>query len=326
MPKISVIVPIYNCEKYVSRCIESIMNQTFHDLEIILIDDGSQDKSVEICKNLEKKDSRIKLICVENGGVSRARNIGLDFAHGDFISFVDSDDYIIPEMYERMYKNLIDNKADVSICGIMNYFTKRDGSFKKTRQSGIDGFFVFNGEKAMEESLKSRLFSVNPVNKLFKKELFHSIRYPEKKISEDAFLIPSVLLNAGTVVYDSFPMYYYIRRENSITTSNFSSKDWDTVKAYEKHLKTIKKDFPHIIKVAEFRYLWAYTYVMDRIFLSNSEVPEEDVKRAYGFIKKNVLKILLNPYLSFKRKAVTLILLINKKVYRDIIIKLNKLK
>lgn len=324
MPKISVIVPIYNCEKYVSRCIESIMNQTFHDLEIILIDDGSNDKSVEICKNLEKKDSRIKLICVENGGVSRARNIGLDFAHGDFISFVDSDDYLIPEMYERMYKNLIDNKADVSICGIMDYFTKRDGSIEKVRQSCIDGFFILDGEKAMEESLKSRLFSVNPVNKLFKRKLFDSIRYPEGKISEDAFLIPSVLLNADVVIYDSFPMYHYIRRENSITTSNFSPKDWDIVEAYERHLKITEKNFPNILKAAEFRYLWAYTYVMDRMLLSNSAVPEEDIKKAYCFIRKNILKIILNPYFSFKRKIATVILLINKRIYKNIIIKLNK--
>lgn len=324
MPKISVIVPIYNCEKYVSRCIESIMNQTFHDLEIILIDDGSNDKSVEICKNLEKKDSRIKLICVENGGVSRARNIGLDFAHGDFISFVDSDDYLIPEMYERMYKNLIDNKADVSICGIMDYFTKRDGSIEKVRQSCIEGFFILDGEKAMEESLKSRLFSVNPVNKLFKRKLFDSIRYPEGKISEDAFLIPSVLLNADVVIYDSFPMYHYIRRENSITTSNFSPKDWDIVEAYERHLKTTEKNFPNILKAAEFRYLWAYTYVMDRMLLSNSAVPEEDIKKAYCFIRKNILKIILNPYFSFKRKIATVILLINKRIYKNIIIKLNK--
>ncbi len=324
MPKISVIVPIYNCEKYVSRCIESIMNQTFHDLEIILIDDGSNDKSVEICKNLEKKDSRIKLICVENGGVSRARNIGLDFAHGDFISFVDSDDYLIPEMYERMYKNLIDNKADVSICGIMDYFTKRDGSIEKVRQSCIEGFFILDGEKAMEESLKSRLFSVNPVNKLFKRKLFDSIRYPEGKISEDAFLIPSVLLNADVVIYDSFPMYHYIRRENSITTSNFSPKDWDIVEAYERHLKITEKNFPNILKAAEFRYLWAYTYVMDRMLLSNSAVPEEDIKKAYCFIRKNILKIILNPYFSFKRKIATVILLINKRIYKNIIIKLNK--
>ena len=324
MPKISVIVPIYNCEKYISKCIESIINQTFHDLEIILIDDGSTDKSVEVCESFAKKDSRVKLICQENGGVSKARNVGLESAQGDFITFVDSDDYIIPEMYERMYKNLIENEADISICGITNYFIKRDGAIEKIRQSSIDGFFVFTGEKAVEESLKSRLFSVNPVNKLFKKKLFYSVRYPEGKISEDAFLIPSILSDARVVVYDSFPMYCYVRRENSITTSNFSSKDWDVVEAYEKHLKKVKNFFPHMIRAAEFRYLWAYTYVMDRMVISDSIVPEEDFKKAFYFIRKNILKIFLNPYFSFKRKAATAILLINKEIYKNMIIKLNK--
>lgn len=324
MPKISVIVSVYNCEKYISKCIKSILGQTFEDLEIILIDDGSTDKSFEICNNFAQKDRRIKLIHQNNGGVSKARNVGLDAAQGEFIAFVDGDDYIVPDMYERMYKNLIKNKADISICGITNCFIKKNGTIKKVPQSKEKGFFILTGKQAMKESLKSKLFSVNPVNKLFKRKLFESARYPEGKISEDAFLIPSVIFEANIVVYDSTSMYCYIRHENSITTSDFSSKDWDVVEAYENHFKITKKNFPDAVKAAEFRYLWSYTYVMDRIVMSTSEVSERDFKRAFCFIKKNIFKIVLNPYFSVKRKIITVILLLNKKIYKKIITKLNK--
>lgn len=323
MPKISVIVPVYNCEKYISKCIESILNQTFKDLELILVDDGSSDKSYEICSSFSQ-DSRVKLVRQENGGVSKARNLGIEMSKGDFITFVDSDDYLVLNMYEQLYKNLIESGADISICGIMNCFIKKDKTVETVRQSDIDGIWVFSGEKAMEESFKSKLFSVNPVNKLFKRELFKSLRYPEGKISEDAFLIPTVLSRACKVVYDSSPMYYYVRRENSITTSDFSFKDWSVVEAYKYHFDVVRKKFPNVKKAAEFRYLWSYTYVMDRIMISNSKVSEEDFRKAYDFIKNNSFKIFLNPYFSIKRKIATMILLISKKGYKKLIMKMDK--
>ena len=113
MPKISIIVPVYNCEKYISNCINSVLEQSFKDFELILVDDGSSDRSFEICESFAKKDSRVRAIHQPNSGVSRARNIGLDEAKGEYIGFVDGDDCVDKEMYERLYKNLADNNADI---------------------------------------------------------------------------------------------------------------------------------------------------------------------------------------------------------------------
>lgn len=325
MPKISIIVPVYNCEKYISNCINSILEQSFKDFELILVDDGSSDRSFEICESFAKKDNRVRTIHQPNSGVSRARNRGLDEAKGEYIGFVDGDDCVDKEMYERLYKNLADNNADISICGIVNYFVKKDGTTEKVRQSPVDGFWIFSGEQALKEALQSRLYSVNPVNKLFKRELFDKLRYPEGKISEDAFLIPVVISKSGKVVYDSKPMYYYLRRENSITTSNFSDSGWDVVEAYKNHLNMVSEKFPNLKKVAKFRYLWAYTYVIDKIMLSeNSENYLEDFKKAFNFIKKNILQIIFNPYFSLKRKIAVMVLLINKKIYKKMIMTVNK--
>lgn len=325
MPKISIIVPVYNCEKYISNCINSILEQSFKDFELILVDDGSSDRSFEICESFAKKDNRVRAIHQPNSGVSRARNRGLDEAKGEYIGFVDGDDCVDKEMYKRLYKNLADNNADISICGIVNYFLKKNGTTEKVRQSQVDGFWIFSGEQALKEALQSRLYSVNPVNKLFKKELFDKLRYPEGKISEDAFLIPVVISKAGKVVYDSKPMYYYLRRENSITTSNFSDRDWDVVEAYKNHLNMVSEKFPNLKEVAKFRHLWAYTYVIDKIMLSeNSENYLEDFKKAFNFIKKNILQIIFNPYFSLKRKIAVMVLLINKKIYKKMIMTVNK--
>ncbi len=325
MPEISVIVPVYNCEKYLEKCINSILSQTFDDLELILINDGSSDNSGKICDEFKEKDSRVKIVHQKNMGVSVARNVGLDVSEGKYIGFIDGDDYIESDMYEFLYNNIKKNEAEVAICGIANIFMKNNGSEKLTRQiSDFSGVKVLNGEEAFSESLKSKIFSVNPVNKLFDKKLFDGKRFPEGKISEDAFLIPKVLLKANKVVCSSDIKYYYIRHENSITTSNFFDKDWNVTEAYLNHLNTVKKHYPKLIKEAEFRYIWSYTYVLDKMIVSKNKVNKSDYDKALKFIRKNIFKIIFNPYFSLKRKIVSCVLMMNENLYKKLIIKVNK--
>ena len=325
MPEISVIVPVYNCEKYLEKCINSILSQTFDDLELILINDGSSDNSGKVCDYFKETDSRIKVIHQKNMGVSVARNVGLDISNGKYIGFIDGDDYIESDMYEFLYNNIKKNEAEVAICGIENIFIKNDGSEKLIHQtSDFSGVKVLNGEEAFSESLKSKIFSVNPVNKLFDKKLFDGKRFPEGKISEDAFLIPKVLSKASKVVCSSDIKYYYVRHENSITTSSFFEKDWNVTEAYFNHLNTVKKHYPKLIKEAEFRYFWSYTYVLDKMIVSKNKVNKSDYDKAIKFIKKNILKIIFNPYFSLKRKIVSCVLMINENLYKKLIIKVNK--
>lgn len=326
MPEISVIVSVYNCEKYIRRCIESILNQTFEDLELLIIDDGSTDESGRICDEFKLKDSRVKVIHERNSGVSIARNVGINIAKGKFIGFVDGDDYLAPDMYESLYKNLQENNADIAICGIMNCFLKElpNGSVKEERalQSNICGKGILSGRQAFSEALKSKIFSVNPVNKLFAAKFLKEERFPANKTSEDAFLIPKILAKAKCVVYDTEPKYYYVRHSGSITTSEFKEGDWSVVEAYEEHLNAIKNNFPELLEEAKFRYFWSYIYVLDKMIKSKAKVRKQDYRRAVNFIKKNFKNIISNPYFSSKRKIAVFVLMISEKIYKKLVMKL----
>lgn len=325
MPELSIIVPVHNCEKYIEKCINSILNQTFKDFELILVNDGSSDNSGKVCDYFNETDSRIKVIHQKNMGVSVARNVGLDISNGKYIGFIDGDDYIEKDMYEFLYSNIKKYEAEVAICGIENIFIKNDGSEKLIHQtSDFSGVKILNGEEAFSESLKSKIFSVNPVNKLFDKKLFEGERFPEGKISEDAFIIPSILLKAKKVVCKADIKYYYVRHENSITTSSFFEKDWNVTEAYLNHLNTVKKHYPKLIKEVEFRHIWSYTYVLDKMIVSKNKVSKSDYDKALKFIRKNIFKIIFNPYFSLKRKIVSCVLMMNENLYKKLIIKVNK--
>lgn len=326
MPEISVIVPVYNCEKYIGKCIESILNQTFKDLELILIDDGSADESGKICDEYKIQDKRVKVIHEKNSGVSIARNVGINVAKGKYIGFVDSDDYLAPDMYESLYENLMKSHADVAICGIMNCFLKKlpNGKIKEEHalQSNTCEKGILNGKQAFSEALKSQIFSVNPVNKLFYSRFLKEERFPANKTSEDAFLIPKILAKAERVVYDMEPKYYYVRHLGSITTSDFKESDWSVVDAYKEHLNVVKDKYPELLEEAKFRYYWSYIYVLDKMIKSKTKVCAQDYSRAINFVKQNFKNIISNPYFSKKRKIAVCTLMISKKLYKKLVTKL----
>ena len=223
-----------------------------------------------------------------------------------------------------MYDNLKKSSSDISVCGIVNCFLNANGLEKRVRQSSFNGSGVVSGKQAMSEALKSKIFSVNPVNKLFAVWLFEDEKFPEGKTSEDAFLIPKILLKANKVFYSSVPKYYYVRHEGSITTSNFAQNDWYVVEAYKSHFDYIKENYPEFIKEAEFRYIWSYIYVLDKMIVSKEKPEMTDYLTALKFVRKNALKIFLNPYFSVKRKLAILVLFVNEKIYKKLVFKINK--
>lgn len=208
--KISVIVPIYNVEPYLDKCLQSIVSQTYSNLEIILINDGSPDGCDKLCKEWERKNSRIIYIRKENAGVCSARNLGLDKATGDYIAFVDADDYISPLMYERLYALLVNNGADLVICGRTRVLGNRTVNYKDT------GLQVFSGGCVNMQKLSCQ-FDLNIcTNKLYKKSLFDSLRFPlGMTYAEDLFIVPDLLSRAKKVVYTSEGLYYYVERGDS---------------------------------------------------------------------------------------------------------------
>lgn len=209
---ISVIIPVYNVENYLKRCIDSIITQTYKNIEIIIVNDGSTDGCQQICEEYQRNDTRIKLINKENGGLSDARNKGLKYATGKYIGFVDSDDFIENDMYETLYTNLVKTDADISIC---NYLKIKESSEKINKSSINAKTKEYTKEKALELLIEDKIESY-AWNKLYKKELFEDIQFPKNKKMEDLAIMYKIFDKTDKIVYTEEIEYYYIQREDSI--------------------------------------------------------------------------------------------------------------
>ena len=319
MPEISIIVPVYKVEKLLDRCVRSILSQTYQDFELILVDDGSPDNCPKMCDEYAKEDTRVRVLHKENGGLSDARNAGILIAKGKYIGFVDSDDYIAPDMYETLYNNLIENNADVSVCGLYNCYD--NNSYP---ECDSEEFFVVDAKEAVKMVLEGQKFSVPAWNKLYKKELFDEMKYPVGKLSEDAFVTPKLLSNTNRVVITTKPKYYYVHRKDSITGSEFKMKDFDVVEAYASNLKFIKETYPDLVNQAEFRYIWAHMYVLDKMIMTKDFNHQKEYDELVKFLRKNTMKILKDPCFTTKRKLATIALLLNQNLYKKVALANNK--
>lgn len=234
-PLLSIIVPIYNVEQYLDRCIQSILNQTYQNLEIILVDDGATDCSGAIADSYAAKDKRIKVFHKENGGLSDARNYGLEHVTGDYILFIDSDDFIVNIMCERLITVASSNNADIVSC---NYYIYRgDDDISIHTMSVQDDKRTFTGMDMLRYYLlKTEPFDLNVVwNKIFKLDLFNGVepvRFPKGRVQEDNFTIFRLFLNANSIVTVNEPLYYYVQRAGSIM-ANFTRRFMiDTIESY----------------------------------------------------------------------------------------------
>lgn len=210
---VTVIVPIYNQKRFLNRCIDSIIEQTYKDIEILLVDDGSTDGSDEICEQYKVKDSRVKVIHKPNGGLSSARNIALEDAEGDYITFVDSDDYLANDYVEKSINLCEVNLADISIMN-MKYIPENMN--EEISDEIKPNVIILSPEQAIECSLYQILFSCCAPGKLYKKHIFEHIRFPLGKLSEDLAVCHNVLACANKIVYSDKIGYYYRQQEKSI--------------------------------------------------------------------------------------------------------------
>jgi glycosyltransferase involved in cell wall biosynthesis len=216
LPLISVIVPVYNTEAYLIRCLDSIIAQTCCNLEIIIINDGSSDRSPVIAEEYAKKDLRICLVHQENAGVSEARNAGMRLSHGSYLSFIDSDDFIEPDYYETLYRILYLNNADISICNmrLINHTAVR--MFPCDIPEGVT---LFPGSEALTELVNDKWLRNYLCDKLFKKDLFGGIEFPKDRTFEDMAIMHKIFYRAKTIVITNEIKYNYILRNNSLTSS-----------------------------------------------------------------------------------------------------------
>lgn len=274
---ISVIVPIYNVEEYIRECLESIINQTYTQLEIILVDDGSTDNSSNICDEYKKKDNRIKVIHQKNSGLSDARNAGIKIATGKYIQFIDSDDYIDRDMIEILYKLLAENSADVSICS--NYILKdniisSECSNKKN---------IYDRKEILKEILIDEKIRSYAWNKLIRKEMFDNVKFPSKKIFEDVLTIPKIFEKSNKVVFLDVPKYYYRQREGSILNKQTNALRLEYIKAALEINKFIREKEPSLENYCAYNiaHITIKTYNDIGFFNMKSLLEERIVQQLY---------------------------------------------
>ncbi len=249
---ISVIVCIYNREKYLDKCITSITNQTYKNLEIILIDDGSTDKSLDICKKYQKEDKRIKVHHQKNKGIAYTRNVGLSLAKGKYLCFCDSDDYYDVNYCQYLYDNLKENNADFSMCDILQHTPSKNYLIAEERNS-----FTAQGEEMFDYLFSERRLG-NPINKLYKSEIIKSCKYPINTINEDTYIIYDILSKCQKFSYLNLPLYNRVIHTNSIMSTNNIDR-LDEIGAFEHWAEEFKK------KNDNFHYEKSILRVMDSI-------------------------------------------------------------
>ena len=219
---ISVIIPVYNVERYVTKCVKSVCAQTYSNLEIIIVNDGSTDNSASICEQLSLQDQRIKIVNKKNGGLSDARNAGLLISSGDYVTFVDSDDFVSKNIISYLYNLIQHNRADVAICDPAHFSEKSPAKFT---DASIEK--NYSPRDAIIEMLYQRSFLVSAWGKLYSKKLFDEIKFPVGMLYEDSAVMYQLFDRCEKITYGNAKYYGYFHREGSITTNKFSKKDLD---------------------------------------------------------------------------------------------------
>lgn len=272
-PLISIIVPVFNVEKYLEKCIESIIGQTYQNIEIILVDDGSEDTSGEICDKFAKEDRRIVVIHKKNGGLSTARNAGIDIAKGVFISFIDSDDYVSVDFCKILLQAIINDNADMAICNFLSV----DESYNLIQENNTN-LPIKNSCINADEFMKGYCgefgwYYVIACNKLYKKSLFASLRYPIGKQHEDAFLIHRLAYQCNKIACVQYPLYYYVQRKGSIM-SKISVKNMDLGDALLDQYWFAKKNNHSVLKNYAVRRL-SYEFEKWRDLITDDRMVEQ---------------------------------------------------
>ncbi len=288
--KISIIIPIYKVEKFLDKCIQSVVKQTYENIEIILVDDGSPDNCPQLCDYWANKDCRIKVIHKENGGLSDARNVGLAIATGDYIAFVDSDDWILPNMYESMLHVIKQEEADICACNIISCYTDRKVIW------GCEEYVVGDSKKILDLLYSDTKYPVSTWNKLYRRECWREVRFPIDKICEDAFTTYKLVHNAKRIVQIPEAFYCYRIRPESIMTSDFSIRRMDEEEAWRINCQFIKENYPQL-------YNKAFCFYLQKVHMLSQSIPRE--KRQEFVQQVEFLKRILRDnimFVIFKRK------------------------
>lgn len=289
MDKISIIVPIYNVEKYLEKCINSIINQTYRELEIILVDDGSTDGCPNICDEYKKKDERIKVIHKENGGLSDARNVGIENSTGRYICFIDSDDIISSKFVEILYGLCLEYNADIVECDYIKFNEEKEIQELRNSDKSVE---IINNKEMMRRlyNVKTALRTTIVCNKLYKSELFSEIKFPKGKLHEDEFTTYKIIYKSNITVVINQKLYFYRKNNESIMGKKFNEKRYDALIAFNERKEFFKKNNDiEFYNKSDVRYQNKIInfYCLTRKYIEDSEKKQKElIKLANDNFKK----------------------------------------
>lgn len=307
--EISVIVPIYKVEKYLKRCVNSIINQSFRDIEIILVDDGSPDSCPQICDEYKEKDNRISVIHQKNLGLSAARNSGIKIAKGKYLVFIDSDDYIDYDMLKYLYNGMKDYNADIVCCG----YTAIYDNGKKEKITIPNKDCIYNKEEALRILMCNGFIDVVAWNKLYKKELFNDIVYPVGKLYEDMLTTYKLISKSKTIVLKPESKYFYCKRSDSIGGNEFSPNTLKLLEACDEVYEFVSKNYGSNDELEISRIQW-YIVVFNKMILSE-KIDNNLLKKIKKMISNSFGIILKDKKIGIIRKLQIILLKTNVHAY-----------
>lgn len=320
--KLSVVVPVYNVEKYLAKCIRSLLQQFIPIDEIIIVDDGSLDNSGKIADNFAAENHNVIVIHQQNMGLSGARNTGIDRAAGEYIGFVDSDDYVDPCMYSVLLQRAIENDADISMCGVW---------YERETGEGYSPFIlgkqlVWNKERALVELNSYRYLNMSVWKAVYKRELFekeaygeNKLRFPLGRINEDYYLMHKIIARADKVAYTSEPFYHYIQRPNSISRNSTKTINTEQISASLSQLEFFNKWFPELSYIAETASAFSHMGIYSGCVRKGISCPNDllrELRTKCRFFLKSVLK---NKYIPTSKKVQALAFCYALPIYRCVI-------
>ncbi len=310
---VSIIVPVYNVEIYLEKCLQSIINQSYKNIEIILVDDGSTDVSGQICDDYAKKDHRIKVIHQKNSGLSAARNTGTVAAIGQYITYIDSDDYISCDYIETLYSLIEKKHADISICRFRYVY-----GIDEEDTDGKDATFIYNKEEALKVLLSEKEFGHYTHQKMFKKEIVQKYPFPEGKIYEDIATTYLYFSEANMVAYTQRQLYFYRQRPGSIITGAYDKKSkFDVLNTLDKMQYYFDVNYPDIAEYVLVPKMFYYLHTFARLPENKTLYPEER-KRIKQFIINNRFKSLRFNDMPKSTKKKILLSFMGEKIYRKV--------
>ncbi|MGX8833548.1 glycosyltransferase family 2 protein [Amedibacillus sp. YH-ame6] len=297
MSDLTVVIPVYNVKKYLRRCIGSVLSQTLQAKYIILVDDGSVDGSGQICDEYAERYSYIQVIHQKNQGLSAARNAGIDATKTEYVTFVDSDDYIDPMMYENLMSFMKEKNADISIGGV--WIEQEDG--KKRAQHSNDTKLCLSKKQALIELNSYKYFNMSFCDKIFKTNLFENLRFPVGKLCEDYYLMHKIVAKAEKIVYNSAPYYHYIQRQNSISRNK--KINLAPIEVSFEQLKFYEENYPELSYVAKTACVFSHMGIYSAYARNGLICPSELVNETRGITKKYLSSVLKNKYIPNIKKV-----------------------